>query len=112
MSPMIHRIRRARLAENRGGVVAAVAAEICNWADRVRGERRDTAAWHYVDIPVEHEKFDEVNEGRDGDNVIDKLAEQAKILADSKRSKAERAEALKWVVHLVGDIHQPLHCAE
>jgi nuclease S1 len=44
--------------------------------------------------------------------VIDKLAEQAAVLADKSQPKEKRAEALKWVVHLAGDIHQPLHCAD
>jgi hypothetical protein len=34
------------------------------------------------------------------------------ILADKSQPKEKRAEALKWVVHLAGDIHQPLHCAD
>jgi hypothetical protein len=44
--------------------------------------------------------------------VIDKLSEQTAILADKSQPKEKRAEALKWVVHLAGDIHQPVHCAD
>ena len=36
----------------------------------------------------------------------------AKTLADPTKSKEDRETALRWVVHLVGDLHQPLHCAE
>jgi hypothetical protein len=53
-----------------------------------------------------------VRDGHKGDNVVDKLEEQAKILADKTQPKEKRAGALKWVVHLAGDLHQPLHCAD
>src|SRR4051812_28669498 len=49
-------------------------AEVCNWADQVRRERRDTAPWHYVDIPVTATAFEEKRDGDGGKNVIDALA--------------------------------------
>ncbi len=87
-------------------------AEVASWADQIRREQRDTAPWHYVDIPVTAGKFDRERDGRGGDNVIDALNAQIKILSDKSGPREKRVEALKWVVHLVGDIHQPLHCAE
>jgi hypothetical protein len=87
-------------------------AEVASWADQIRREQRSTADWHYVDIPYDARAFDRQRDGRRGENVIDKLTEQAAILADKSQPKEKRAEALKWVVHLVGDIHQPLHCAD
>ena len=95
-------------------------AEIASWADQIRRERRDTGPWHYVDIPVRTSSaapttaptFDEVRDGGHGNNVIDKITDFEKVLKDPKASKGDRAEALKFLVHLVGDLHQPLHCAE
>jgi hypothetical protein len=87
-------------------------AEVASWSDQIRREQRDTALWHYVDIPVTAQDFDRKRDGRDGNNVIDALEAQTKIFADKSQPKEKRAEALKWVVHLVGDLHQPLHCAE
>lgn len=87
-------------------------AEIANWADQVRRERPETAPWHYVDIPFDAQSFDEKRDGRHGNNVIDKISDFEAVLKDSKTSKNDRAEALKFLVHFVGDIHQPLHCAE
>jgi hypothetical protein len=87
-------------------------AEIASWADDYRREHRTTAPWHYVDIPVEADAFDEARDGQDGNNVIDKINEFEKVLADKSASTGERAKALKFVVHFVGDEHQPLHCAE
>jgi hypothetical protein len=40
------------------------------------------------------------------------VTEQAKILADKSQPREKRQEALKWVVHLLGDLHQPLHVCE
>ena len=87
-------------------------AEIASWADNVRRERSETGPWHYVDIPTDAKAFDEQRDGRHGNNVIDKINDFSKVLADKKASKADRAEALKFLVHFVGDLHQPLHCAE
>lgn len=87
-------------------------AEICNWADQIRREKRSTAPWHYVDIPTDASGFDEARDGNHGNNVIQKLEHFEKVLADGSNSKEDRAEALKFVVHFAGDIHQPLHCAE
>ncbi|HEY2584453.1 MAG TPA: S1/P1 nuclease, partial [Tepidisphaeraceae bacterium] len=87
-------------------------AEIANWADQVRRERRETAPWHYVDIPTNADAFDEARDGQHGNNVIDKIGDFKAVLNDLKASKAQRAEALKFLGHFVGDLHQPLHCAE
>jgi hypothetical protein len=46
------------------------------------------------------------------DCVVDRIEMFEKILADEKASRADRLEALKWVVHFVGDLHQPLHAIE
>jgi hypothetical protein len=87
-------------------------AEIASWADNIRREKRATAPWHFVDIPTTQPAFDETRDGRDGNNVIDKISDFEKVLADKSAPKEKRAEALKYLVHFVGDIHQPLHCAE
>ena len=95
-------------------------AEIASWADQIRRQRQNTAPWHYVDIPVyvsttaptTAPTFDEVRDGQHGNNVIDKIADFEKVLKDPKTSKDDRAEALKFLVHFVGDIEQPLHCAD
>lgn len=86
-------------------------AEVANWADELRRTRRETAPWHYVNIPLDAKGFDEKRDGHDGKNVIDKVAEFEKILEDDTKPKADREEALKFLVHLIGDLHQPLHCS-
>jgi hypothetical protein len=95
-------------------------AEIASWADQIRRQRSETAPWHYADIPVyasatapsTQPTFDEARDGQHGNNVIDKVTDFEKVLKDPKASKADKTEALKFLVHLIGDLHQPLHCAE
>jgi hypothetical protein len=44
--------------------------------------------------------------------VISALEKQTAILRDTKESQSKRQDALKFVIHFVGDLHQPLHCAD
>lgn len=87
-------------------------AEIASWADEIRRQRRATAPWHYVNIPVGANVFDPERDGNGGENIIEKIAAFEKTLSDKTAPQADRVEALKFLVHFVGDIHQPLHCAE
>jgi S1/P1 Nuclease len=82
---------------------------IATWADDIRKERRDTAPWHYVDIPL-GSTYD-VNRDCPPPNscVVVKIAEFVKVLTNKQANRNDRAEALKFIVHFVGDIHQPMH---
>ena len=91
-------------------------ADIANWADQIRPRRPEPAAWHYVDIPI-HPPFatptgyDASRDCPRGACIVAKIDEFAAILGVRHRSPVERLEALKYLTHLIGDIHQPLHCA-
>jgi hypothetical protein len=88
-------------------------AVVVSWADEVRRERKETAPWHYVAIPVDAAGYDPAaKHWNDGQNVIEVIERFTKVLADKKALKEDRVEALKFVVHFVGDLHQPLHCAD
>jgi hypothetical protein len=87
---------------------------VSTWADELRDgdpERgRATARWHFVNIPREAGcRFDRKRDCPEGQCIVAALKRQARILADRAAPESARAEALKWVVHLVADIHQPLH---
>jgi hypothetical protein len=86
--------------------------EVSSWADEVRLYRRDTGPWHYVDIPLLALAYDADRDCSEGACVVVKLVAFQTTLANPKASPQDRLEALKWVVHLVGDIHQPLHAED
>jgi len=92
--------------------------DIASWADEYRTQHPETAKWHFVDIPRSAAAFDR---DRDcplsasdpkspwRDCIIDRIAYFEGRLGDADLSPEERAIALKFVVHLIGDIHQPFH---
>ncbi len=85
----------------------ATLASVASWADRIRD--KSTAGWHYVNLPRDSDcQYLAARDCPGGDCVVGALEAQVKRLA-SNAPPAERLEALKWVVHLVGDLHQPLH---
>ena len=87
-------------------------ADVATWADDVKRERPATAPWHYVDIPITDTAYDSLRWCAEGNCVIGALERQIAILGDTSRALPERSEALKWVVHLVGDVHMPLHAGD
>jgi hypothetical protein len=93
----------------RAGIVATIRAE---GEAAISLELRETAPWHYVPIPVDGAGYDAERDGNDGGNVIDAIEQFAKVLADTTARRDDRVEALKFIVHFVGDLHQPLHCAD
>jgi nuclease S1 len=88
-------------------------AEVAYWADEIKdypwGKSR--GSWHYDNIPVCGEA-DPAHYCRKSSCASAQLARHIAILADRSQRPRERNEALKWVVHLMGDIHQPLHAAD
>lgn len=86
---------------------------VANWADEIRKDRPETAPWHFVNIPRDQQGYNPARDcvtPRAGDCVVAAIERFRLVLVDRSRSKHDRAEALKFVTHLVGDIHQPLHC--
>ena len=80
-------------------------SSVASWPDSVRKERDETSPWHYVDIPYEMRAYDPARDGKNGDNVIAKIVDFANILNDRTRTKNDREEALKFLIHFVGDLH-------
>lgn len=117
---IIANIAEARLtataeAQVQGLLDGAHLADVSVWADEIRKGRPDTSRWHYVDIPYDASSYDATRDCQPtdhGDCVIAEIARAEKILGDGSRSKADRAEALKFLVHFVGDMHRPLHSIE
>jgi S1/P1 Nuclease len=96
-------------------------AAISTWADEVRAQRPETFGWHFVDIPLNASGFsqqrdcyrpDEKHPQTKEDHhncVVDRIEIFQRVLADKNESPANRVEALKFLVHFVADLHQPLH---
>jgi S1/P1 Nuclease len=81
------------------------------WADEIRGTPADRPAWHYDNAPLcgSEPKSSYCANGQCNTEQLKRLSA---LLADGRRPVRERNEALKWVVHLLGDLHQPLHAAD
>ena len=91
-----------------GGASRDTMADGATWADDVRGERKN-GPWHYIDIPRGSKRGPlEPYCGAEG-CVTKAISEQLAILKDPKADAAKRAEALRYIIHFVGDLHQPLH---
>ena len=85
-------------------------ADVGMWADAIRGDEPDTAPWHYVELSREATRSALPRACRGGRCVTGALARQLDVLR-SEAPAAERARALRFVVHLVADLHQPLHAS-
>lgn len=101
---------RKQVARLLGGTVMMV--HDANWADEVRDQRRNTATWHYVDIPLEAPGYDARRDCPDHDCVVAQIENDLRVLSNPRLSDAVRAEALRFLIHFVADVHQPLHAED
>jgi hypothetical protein len=115
-----HRVS-ARLAESRltPSTLAAVKellgsrthlADISTWAD-MQSEITDTASWHFVNVPITATLYDS-KFCIQGSCVVNKIEDFKRTLRDPASSETERNLALKFLVHLIQDLHQPLHVGD
>lgn len=93
-----------------GGDLASVSA----WADTIVEARPETAPWHYIQINVREvqNRYDLQDACRDHACVVDQVRKDLGILRQPLASGRDKREALEFLTHFVGDLHQPLHCAE
>jgi hypothetical protein len=96
-----------------GGDDANVAMmDVSTWADEIRRRRPNSAPWHFVDIPIGSAGYDPRRDCQNDDCVVAQIERDEKIVGDRTTAPGERAEALRFLIHFVGDIHQPLHAAD
>ncbi len=115
---LVAALAETRLTSDARRAVGALVGEgglvgIAAWADDIQKERRETAPWHYVNIPGDRHDYDPARDcaaPRQGDCVVAAIERFQAVLADPTRTRDERAEALKFLTHFVADVHQPLHC--
>src|SRR5262245_53815324 len=115
---LVARIAEAQLTETTRAQVAAILGpnrtlvSIATWADDVRRQRAATAPWHYINIPITEAHLNMSRDCPGNDCVVAKISQLQKALQDPATVPEARAEALMFLVHFIGDIHQPLHCGD
>jgi hypothetical protein len=125
----------ARLAAERLSIVARqnvewligpqTLADVASWADRYELGNYQTFYWHFVDMPSHATAYDRdrdcprqptvaVGSGPDKwrDCIVERIPYNEQRLADTALDRADRAIALKFLVHFLGDIHQPFHALD
>ncbi|KQV41225.1 S1/P1 nuclease [Rhizobium sp. Root1204] len=88
-------------------------SSVASWADDERARDGTTARWHFVEIPASDKSFSverdcELIQGK-GDCIIAAIERERLVVGCANRPISERSRALRFLVHLVGDVHQPLH---
>ena len=134
LTPTVQARVQALLATDQSGLVpdTGLVSE-ATWADRYRDSDRDTTrahyeqtrAWHYVDIERAAPDLNSAcfgapalppgvaaSAGPAQDCVVDKIVQFERELRAPGTPPPERLRALQFVLHLVGDVHQPLHAID
>lgn len=78
------------------------------WPDLIRRERPETGPWHYINLPLGPRP--DPPQPKEQDQVIWAI-EHWRQVAEATGETPLRAEALSFLIHFVGDIHQPMHCS-
>lgn len=86
-------------------------ADISTWPDKIRGDRRYdwVKPLHYINVPRSATSVDLSRDGRRYQNVVNAIPRFLEDALDERKPAVERRNALAFVVHFVGDVHQPLH---
>jgi len=103
-------VARAQVTHLLGSEAMLVAQS--NWADEIKDQRRDTARWHFVDIPLHAPGFVAQRDCADGDCVVAQIEADVQTLRNKRLGDAARAQALLFLIHFVADVHQPLHAED
>ena len=93
--------------------------EVSCWADVIRGDKEyekkypHNGRWHFVDFDVKAKYSDEfeLTLPEDGQDVVTQIQRWQKELAAPETTPERKLDALRFLVHFVGDLHQPMHCA-
>ena len=89
-------------------------SDVATWAD-VRDDpaqrvlSKATSRFHYVNFADASCRYQAARDCADGNCVVAAIDRYAGVLGDRSRADAERLDALRFLVHFVGDAHQPLH---
>ncbi|QAU23665.1 S1/P1 Nuclease [Dyella sp. M7H15-1] len=90
-------------------------ADIASWADEIRNDPKQQDLWnktrplHFIDFRSGDCIYTPPRDCKDGQCVVEAISHYIAILSDRSQTDQARLQALKFVVHFIGDIHQPLH---
>jgi hypothetical protein len=91
-----------------GSFPSSLLADSSTWPDDIRNTAKN-GPWHYVDIPRVAPRRPLASFCGDSGCVTQAIAEQLAILKDLHADPRKRADAARYVIHFVGDLHMPLH---
>jgi hypothetical protein len=132
-APVKRRVQALLASDSSGLVPDTSMANEATWADRYRDSDRDASArryqqtrqWHYVDLELSSPNLERAcfahpalppgtpaSAGPAEDCVVDKIEQFEAELSNPHTSTDERRLALQFLLHLVGDVHQPLHASD
>ncbi len=119
VDPDLKRFCATRMQDQTGS--ADPMAADATWADDVRAARKN-GPWHFIDIPRTETEPNVMKycpalgtpsaTGELPGCVINAIQAQLAVLSDASAPVRNRAEALRYVIHFVGDLHQPLHTTD
>ncbi|MGH7977847.1 MAG: S1/P1 nuclease [Limisphaerales bacterium] len=91
---------------------AYVVMRSSTWPDEIRrsGSPYDHPEWHFIDYPLRPPAFTFEPDAQPENDILFGVALSEQRLSDTNADPVLRAVSLSWLIHLVGDIHQPLHC--
>jgi hypothetical protein len=83
------------------------------WPDEIGGSGSpfEHPSWHYINYPLRPPRFETEPGPARGETILWAIERCQSILGDKAASAVARAVHLSWLIHLIGDLHQPLHCS-
>ena len=86
--------------------------EMARWPDDIRKGEYDHPTWHYASRPLVDPRHPPPGRPEPAGSAAEAFALNLSVARDTRAPAADRAVALCWILHLAGDIHQPLHAAD
>lgn len=108
LSPAAH----LRLSQLLGGDAPDLMVLDSNWADEIRADRPATTSWHFINIEIGSKGYDPRRDCAHDNCTVAQINRDVAQLRDPRTPHAAKLEALYFLIHFVGDLHQPLHTAD
>ena len=87
-------------------------ADASVWADNIRQYRHEADPLHFVNVPLAASGYDSLRDCPNGRCIVAAIAADRRVLANPAAAPLDRAEALRFLIHFLGDLHQPLHTTD